>query len=105
MSQDAPTAKRYSLKQQRQQLEQRIAFERQQFAHATQQWYGATAGFDQRMAQLATWRKPLMIVGGLLLARQLRRSPSRLLQLGKRAVALYAVGRNARGMLNRLRNR
>ncbi|WP_414502586.1 YqjK family protein [Zymobacter sp. IVIA_5232.4 C2] len=105
MSHHASTVKRCSLKQQREQLERRIALERQQFARATQQWYGATAGFDQRMAQLAAWKKPLLVVGGLLLARQLRRSPSKLLRLGKRAVALYAVGRNAHGMLNRLRNR
>lgn len=97
--------KRCTLKQQRRLLEQRIVQERLQFAHATQQWHSATAAFDYRIAQLAAWRKPLMIIGGLVVAHQLRRSPSKLLQLGKRAVALYAIGRNAHGVFNRFRSR
>lgn len=104
MSQRVPTAKRCSLKEQRQRLEQRIAIERQQLASAAQEWHDATAGFDQKMAKLAAWRKPLLAVGGVLLTRQLQRSPSKLLQLGKRAVALYAVTRNARSIMNRLRS-
>lgn len=103
MNQRVPAAKRCSLKAQRQRLEQRIAIERQQLASAAQEWHSATTGFDQKMAKLAAWRKPLFAVGGLLLTRQLRRSPSKLVQLGKRAIALYAVTRNVRGIVNRLR--
>lgn len=105
MSQHASPIKHCSLKQQRERLERRIALERQQFARATKQWHSATAGFDQRMTQLAAWRTPLIVVSGLLLARQARRSPSRLFRLGKRAVALYAVGRNAHSIINRLRQK
>lgn len=105
MSQHAHSVKHCSLKQQRERLERRIALERLQFARAKEQWHSATAGFDQRVAQLAAWRTPLMVVGGLLLARQARRSPGRLFRLGKRAVALYAVGRNAHSMINRLRHK
>ena len=104
MSQRAPIAKRCSLKIQRQRLEQHITLERRQLANAAQEWHSATAGFDQKMVKLAVWRKPLLAVGGLLLTRQLRRSPSRVLQLGKRAVTLYAVTRNVRGIINRLRS-
>ena len=103
MNHHASKDKQGSLKHQRKQLEQRIALERQQFANAALRWQESTANFDQRVTQLAAWSKPLMVVGGLLLVRQLRRSPSKLLRLGKRAVALYAVGRNAHGILNRLR--
>lgn len=105
MAHHSSTQKHCTLKQQRQRLERRIALERQQFAQATQQWHSATAGFDHRITQLAAWRKPMMVIGGLILARQLRRSPSKLFRLGKRAVALYAVGRNAHSVLNRLRHR
>lgn len=93
-----------SLRQKRERLEKRIALERLQFTRASQQWHEATMGFDQRIVRLSTWRKPVMVVGSLLLARQLRRSPGRLITLGKRAVALYALARNARSILHRIRS-
>lgn len=105
MSHSASKSNICSLKQQRKQLEQRVIQERQQLANAALQWQVSTATFDQRITQLVAWSKPLMVVGGLLLVRQLRRSPNKLLHLGRRAIALYAVGRNAHGILNRLRDR
>ena len=90
------------LRQRRELLEQRIISERQSVARAAQQWHEATDGFDYRMIQLSAWRKPVMAVSCLLLARRLRRSPGRLVTLGKRAIALYALGRNARTLLRKV---
>lgn len=94
-----------SLAARRRALEARIREERAEFGHAVREWETATAPVDRSLGKVMAYRKPIMAVGGFLLLRRLRKSPSRVLKLGQRGFALFALTRNASGLLKRLRHR
>lgn len=96
---------RLSLAERRRVLEARVRQERAEIGQAVREWETATASVDNTVGKLMVYRKPIMAVAGFLLLRRVRKSPSRLLKLGQRGVALFALTRNASGLLKRLRTR
>lgn len=96
---------RVSFAQRRRALEARIRQERAEIGQAVHEWEVATARVDNTASKVMAYRKPIMAISGFLLLRRIKKSPSRLFKLGQRGVALYALARNATGVLKRLRGR
>lgn len=91
--------KPHSLAHQRRVLEQRIQHNRRQLRDANDEWLNATASFDQAASRLMYFKKPILLVGGVVLARYLKRSPHKLVRVARKGIGLYALVRNVRRLL------
>jgi len=79
-------------------LLRQIQRQRQDLLNQKQAWLNATAGFDQGWQRLFSFRKYLVIGGGLLTAYGLRR-PGKLFLWGRRAFGVWSTVRLVRSKL------
>jgi|GEM_PF-6094241 len=88
-----------SLAQQRRILEQRIQRNRRQLRDANEEWLNATASFDHAASRLMYFKKPILLVSGVVMARYLKRSPHKLVRMARKGIGFYALARNVRRLL------